>query len=255
VIVNKINVDTMSEERIENEKAFHNKIFENKSREKVGRYYAITKSIHDDFDKIIYSNPKVRVLEYGCGMGESLAKFASSGADAHGIDISDFAINELQEKADSNNLNIKYQVMNAEDLQYEDKYFDLIFGTGILHHLDLEKSFKTISEKLNKNGKAIFIEPLGHNFFINKYRNKTPDIRTVDEHPLLMNDLQSAKEYFDEIVVKHYYLTSLAIPIFFKKDAPKILIKSLDILDSMIFTVLPFMKRYSWQVLIEFKKG
>src|SRR5690606_18718880 len=134
--------------------------------------------IHKVYDGFIYNEPKNKVyLEYGCGMDKDnrSTKLARIGAEVHGIDISDYAIDYLTKEAQKENLDIDYQVMNAEDMTYPDNYFDVIYGAGILHHLDLEKAFDSISKKLKENGTAIFIEPLGHNPLINGFRNRTPD--------------------------------------------------------------------------------
>jgi hypothetical protein len=48
----------------------------------------------------------------------------------------------------------------------------------------------SMTKILQPKGKAIFIEPLGHNFLINLYRRLTPNIRSADEHPLLAKDLK-----------------------------------------------------------------
>ena len=39
---------------------------------------------------------------------------------------------------------------------------------------------------------ALFIEPLGHNPVINLYRRRTPEQRTVDEHPLSWTTFRSS---------------------------------------------------------------
>ncbi|MGB5238089.1 MAG: class I SAM-dependent methyltransferase [Flavobacteriaceae bacterium] len=246
------------EERLKDEQEFHNDIFESDIRTKeVGRFYLINDAIHEGYENYIFHSPNDRVyLEYGCGMakGDRLTRLAEKGARAHGIDISDYAIEQLKEKAKANNLDIGYQVMNAEEMNFEDNTFDIIFGTGILHHLDLSKAYSSISSKLKDDGAAIFIEPLGHNPLINGFRNKTPDIRTEDEHPLLMEDFKSAGEYFDKIEIKYYYLTTLAVPVLFKKNPPGFLIRFCNGLDKVIFKLLPFMRKYAWQVLIKFSQ-
>jgi hypothetical protein len=38
-------------------------------------------------------------------------------------------------------------------------------------------------------GWALFSEPLGHNPLVNWYRNRTPEQRTEDEHPLLLSSI------------------------------------------------------------------
>ncbi|AXT61826.1 class I SAM-dependent methyltransferase [Aquimarina sp. AD10] len=243
------------EKRLEDEQKFHNEIFENETRKSVGKFYSINKNIHKTYENLIFKNPKEKVfLEYGCGMAEGnrLVKLAKKGAVAHGIDISDFAINHLSQEAKKEGLDIDYKVMNAEEMTFEDNRFDIIYGAGILHHLDLEKSYQSISKKLKKSGEAIFIEPLGHNYLINNFRNKTPDIRTEDEHPLMMEDFKLAKKYFGKVKIQHFFLSTLALPILFKSKSPKFLIDFFDGFDKVIFTVLPFLKKYSWQVVVRF---
>lgn len=244
------------EKRLEDEQKFHNEIFETDKRtSEVGRFYSINGAIHAAYENFIFDDPNGKVfLEYGCGMakGGRSVRLAKKGAKVHGIDISDYAIEFLSKEAEEENLDIDYQVMNAEDMTFEDDYFDVIYGTGILHHLDLDKSFSNIADKLKDDGTAIFIEPLGHNPLINGFRNKTPDIRTDDEHPLLMQDFKLAKKYFKEVDVEYFYLSTLGVPILFKKKQPKFLINFCNGLDKVIFTLLPFMKKHAWQVVVKF---
>lgn len=47
-------------------------------------------------------------------------------------------------------------------------------------------------------------------FAINAYRAVTPNARTPDEHPLLAKDFKLARDYFDDVGLKFYGLTSLA---------------------------------------------
>ena len=245
-----------NERRLEDEQKFHNEIFESDKRSKeVGRFYSITDRIHRVYEAEIFNAPKKkRILEYGCGMakGGRLARLAKAGAFAYGIDISDYAINHLSKKAIEQGLDIHYEVMNAEEMSFDDDFLDIIYGSGILHHLDLNNAFDSISKKLKKNGNAIFIEPLGHNPLINRFRNKTPDLRTDDEHPLLMSDFDLAKKYFQNVDIQYFYLTTLIVPILFKKNSPQILISFFDKVDRAIFLLFPFMRKYAWQVLVIF---
>jgi SAM-dependent methyltransferase len=79
--------------------------------------------------------------------------------------------------------------MNAEALEFPDETFDIVFGHSILHHLDLEAARVGIYRVLKRGGKGIFLEPLGHNVFINIFRKITPHRRTPTEKPLLMEDI------------------------------------------------------------------
>jgi len=246
------------EKRLEDEQKFHNEIFETDKRtNEVRQFYAINDKIHNVYEDFIFEDPKDKVfLEYGCGMakGGRSVRLAKQGAKVHGIDISDYAIEFLRKEAEEEGLDIDYQVMNAEDMTFEDDYFDIIYGTGILHHLDLKSSFGNIAQKLRKDGTAIFIEPLGHNPIINGFRDKTPDIRTDDEHPLLMPDFKLAKNYFKKVDVQYFYLTTLGVPIIFKKKQPKFLINFCNAIDKGIFALLPFMRKHAWQVVVKFSE-
>lgn len=243
------------EKRLQDEQKFHNAIFKtNKRTEEVGRFYAINEAIHKVYENFIFEEPRDKVfLEYGCGMakGGRLTRLVRQGAIGHGIDISDYAIDFLNKEAEEEGLKIDYQVMNAEAMTFKDNYFDIIYGTGILHHLELDKAFESIAKKLKKKGTAIFIEPLGHNPLINGFRNKTPDIRTDDEHPLLMPDFKLAKNYFNKVDIEYFYLTTLGVPLLFKKNQPKFLIKFCNRLDNLLFTLMPFLRKQAWQVVVK----
>jgi ubiquinone/menaquinone biosynthesis C-methylase UbiE len=50
--------------------------------------------------------------------------------------------------------------IDAENLPYMDKQFDVVFGVDVLHHLNSPVlALKEISRVLKENGRAIFIEP------------------------------------------------------------------------------------------------
>jgi SAM-dependent methyltransferase len=242
-------------QRLADEKQFHDEIFASQARKKVDKFYLINESIGKQMDVALFKAPHGKtVLEYGCGMGDKLIALDKRGARTFGIDISGYAIEQLTNQAKQVGSSTSYAVMNAEELEFEDNFFDIIFGSGILHHLDLNKSFKTISKKLSPTGKAIFVEPLGHNPIINRFRNKTPDIRTEDEHPLLMKDFALAEKFFGKVSIKYFYLATLSLPILLGGRIPKWLISLFDLGDSIIFSTLPFMRKYAWQVLIQFEQ-
>jgi len=240
------------ESRKQREREYHDKAFIEGTREKVNKFYLIGSSVKDRYTEYLLERGKNRkVLEYGCGQGGRSFLLARNSADVTGIDISSVAVEKSREKAKRENLgSIKFLVMDAESLEFEDNSFDVIFGSGILHHLNLKKAFREISRTLRPDGSAIFIEPLGHNPLINLYRKKTPSLRTRDEHPLRVEDIKTAERYFKNVSVRYYYLFSLcAVPFrnmfYFKK-----LLRLCEIMDRAVFTVMPFMRRFAWQVLI-----
>ena len=107
---------------------------------------------------------------------------------------------------------------------------------------------------LKPGGLAVFMEPLGHNPLINMYRRMTPNLRTVDEHPLMMRDIKDAKTFFRRVTPQHFVLQSLAaVPFHGRKSFRKVL-HTLEASDALMFRCLPFTKRYSWQVILSLEE-
>lgn len=240
-------------DRITREKEYHNKAFSEGVRKAADKYYTIhVTSLGKLFDILAnYANGK-KVLEYGCGPGYNSFFLAEHAHELIAIDISDFAIQTAEQEAIKRNVtNASFIEMNAEELDFKDETFDLVFGNSIIHHLDLDKSYSEIRRVLKPGAKAVFYEPLGHNYFINKYRKATPEMRTEDEHPLLMKDIELAKKYFQDVKVSYHHLSTLAsVPlrntIFFKP-----LLSLFTFTDKVIFALLPFTKKYAWFSIIE----
>ena len=62
------------------------------------------------------------------------------------------------------------KILPRVDMWAEKNRFDIIYGTGILHHLNLKACLDEIERILKPGGKFVFIEPLGTNPVINLYR-------------------------------------------------------------------------------------
>jgi SAM-dependent methyltransferase len=177
------------------------------------------------------------------------------GARVVGIDISDVAIDKARETARAAGLSaIEYHRMNAEQLQFEDESFDLICGTAILHHLDLTRAYAEVARVLRPGGLAVFMEPLGHNPLINLYRRATPQMRTIDEHPLMMRDVHLASRYFDKVSPRYFVLQSLAAVPFHASKHFRSILGVLETADRTLFKMLPFTRRYAWQVILTMER-
>ncbi|MBN3892398.1 MAG: class I SAM-dependent methyltransferase [Nostoc sp. JL31] len=242
--------------RIEREKKFHDQRFANDSQrsKKVGKFYRLAQSIKKEYKQLLIKNCEgLTIIEYGCGTGSYAFILAKSQSKkVIGIDISPVAIEVAKVQALNEEIgeNISFEVMNAEELTFNPSSIDLICGSGILHHLDLEKAIKSIADVLQPEGKAIFIEPLGHNILINLFRSLTPSIRSEDEHPLLESDLKLIKQYFKNIEIKYFYLTSLLAILIVDFPGFRVILRILEFLDQLLFK-LPFLRNQAWQVLIQ----
>jgi SAM-dependent methyltransferase len=246
---------TVAEEtKQERERAFHNQAFAEATRHAAGGFYSIVRDSRRAFEShLLPGCGGLSVLEYGCGAGTYSCRLAELGSRVTGIDISDVAINQAAAQAQRQRLQVTYTRMDAESLEFPDNMFDLVCGVAILHHLDLEKAFAGLARVLKPRGRAVFMEPLGHNPAINLYRRLTPRLRTPDEHPLRMRDLDLAGRYFGRVRNEFYnFSTLLAVP--FRQT--RMLNTLLDVFngaDRVLFTVCPPARRWAWQVVSVFE--
>jgi len=246
----------MSEARLQREAQFHNKAFSEKTRATVGKFYAVARASKQLYHELLLQNCAAkRVLEYGCGAGSRAYDLGRAKAAVTGIDIADGAIAMAKEKAAAEGLSdlISFEVMNAEALNFAKESFDLVCGSGILHHLDLKKALSEIGRVVKPDGRVVFYEPLGHNAFINLYRRLTPNLRTPDEHPLRREDLKLLYRFFDQVELRYFHFFSLfAVPLHAFPGFAAVL-GTLDALDRLLFRV-PFFKKQAWVVVIQLSR-
>jgi ubiquinone/menaquinone biosynthesis C-methylase UbiE len=240
---------------VDRERTFHDQRFADPSvrANSVRRFYTINRSIKEHYRQLLLPGcAGTRVLEYGCGVNNLAVDLAKRGAEVVAIDISQVALETAAQVASAARVgsHITFQCMNAEVLAFNDNSFDIVCGTGILHHLNLEQALAEVVRILRTDGKAVFVEPLGHNVLINLYRRLTPAIRSPDEHPLRKADLDRLHHYFGSVRVSYYYLTALAATPFAGKPGFATLLSVLEQTDRVLLH-LPLLRYQAWQVLIE----
>jgi len=76
-----------------------------------------------------------RVLEIGVGGGNDFIQWVRAGAEAHGIDLTEAAIEMTQARLTAYGLTCaELRTADAEALPFPDNYFDLVYSWGVLHH-------------------------------------------------------------------------------------------------------------------------
>ena len=144
--------------------------------------------------------------------------------------------------------------MDAEAMTFEADKFDLVIGEAILHHLDLETSYREIARVLKPDGRAIFMEPLGHNPAINAFRNRTPHLRTPDEHPLLRSDFKLADRYFHETEFRYHHFTSFAALPLIKTKLFRPVLALFDTVDAGLLKICPPLGYLYWYAIMILKR-
>lgn len=102
--------------------------------------------------------PGRRALELGCGTGIFLERVARSGARIVGIDLSPDLLARARLRL-AGAACVHLVRGNAEQTPYPDGSFDAVYGSSILHHLDLGAALKEAFRVLRPSGRVVFAEP------------------------------------------------------------------------------------------------
>ena len=237
------------------ERKFHDELYSSGQGESQIKVYQALYSLREDFIKLLKVKTKsAQVLDYGCGIGNSAQEVSTFGPKKIvAIDISEEAIKKAKKKLEEVNKNIDFKVDNCENLSLDSDTFDVVYGSGILHHLDFKKSLNEINRVLKKDGTIIFVEPLATNPLINIYRKFTPNARSADEHPFKSKDIELINSIFKNVEIKYYgFLTLVFLP-FYKSPGDSRLFKIISSIDEMILKIKYF-KFLAWSILIKGEK-
>ena len=212
-----------------------------------------------------------RVLICSCGTGAEPVQAAKQGAETYAFDISETAVKNTREMARFNNVKVKVDVMDFHNLSYEDNFFDILYGSAILHHINCEIAGKEMYRVLKPGGSAFFHENSDKVFifrFLRRLLFGKPDgyqrqrvlfIKrrgTTDEYPLTEEEIGVLSKIFKGNIKvfneRLYFFSHLNALIFRNRKLGQLLWS----LDAWIGNTFPEIKRYSfWQEILLRKSG
>ena len=165
------------------------------------------KRFEGEFSKYLEDVRGLKILDLGCGYGDLSVLLLKRGAEyVAGIDISEKYIDYANRRAKAEGFEdnrVLFRVMDAHELTFDEGAFDLVVGSGVLHHLNIEVSLGEVNRVLKVGGRALFKEPLAANPLLKLFRFLTPNARTIDERPLTKDDLALIANHWD--VRSSYY--------------------------------------------------
>lgn len=220
------------------------------------KYYAVT-GLSEDY-KHNWLDEKCSkgksILDFACGNGENGIYAAKCGADCTGIDISPEGVVNSNDNAEKFGVadHCKFVEMDGENMTFEDNTFDLGVEYGALHHVDLDAALSELARVLKPEGEMICIEAMRHNPLIHWYRNRTPHLRTEweVEHILGVESLDTMKKYFNNVNVKFFHLTSIALVPIRKTFLFPILLPVFNTIDKLLLSN-KVTGKYGWIMAIE----
>jgi SAM-dependent methyltransferase len=200
------------------------------------------------------------VLDMGCGEGRETLILSFKGPRVIGVDLSFNQLSRARSTLQAKNPEAKVNFVqaNAEELPFANSSFSNIYGKAILHHLDLNLSVREVNRLLQKNGRATFAEPLARHPLFWLGRRLTPQLRTKDERPMLLTDLQRYSENFRIGETETFFFTAplayLVRMMPFGEHAFRIAHSFLSKVDRKLFSLVSEVQPFAWYGAIRVQK-
>lgn len=101
-------------------------------------------------------NKNDKILEIGCGTGLFTRKVHSkTGANITATDLSPELLKQAKEQLPQ----ATFLLDDAMKMNFPDNSFDVVFGSSVLHHLEMQIALNEIFRVLKPGGRMVFAEP------------------------------------------------------------------------------------------------
>lgn len=201
---------------------------------------------------------KKKVLDYGAGDGWNTVCLAKANALVWAIDISEKGVDLIKKKARANGVSklVTAEVQDCYHMKYPTGMFDIIYGGGILHHLDINVAGRELSRILDAGGVAVFYEPIRETRVMDiiksvvlKLTGRRPSEITEDETPLTSARIALLKKYFKTVNYRYFNVLSSASLLSNSKALKYVLLN----LDHILMKAIPGFKKLGRAVVVELR--
>ncbi len=192
-----------------------------------------------------------KCLEIGCGAGFQTEELFEKGANITAID---FSLKSVEHTRKQLGERAEVKQMNAENLDFSEESFDLIYINSVLMHVNKEKVLIECQRVLKKGGKLVVVEPLKYSLFLMPYRLLFSEYKKMKPSYMTLSLFKKYQKLFSGFKYKPFYLVStLKLPLFSlrKKGLVKCFNKVLKKTDNLL---VPLLEDLSWIAVVQYVK-
>ena len=110
------------------------------------------RTIEDRFVEFVSPNQKARILDIGCGTGESRKLYIDHVGEYTGVDLSEASVRFARQRFPQS----RWETANACELPFADQSFEIVAFSSVLHHIDEYRVALTEAWRVLKPGGHAF---------------------------------------------------------------------------------------------------
>lgn len=188
--------------------------------------------------------PNDLILEIGCGTGLFTEKvYNATKAHIIAIDLSEELLAQARQRPHC----ADFKMEDAMEMTFAEQAFDGVFGSSILHHLDMEKALTEIYRVLKPGGRMVFAEPNMLNPQIAIQKNVPAIKRALGDSP---DETAVVRWSFKAQMEKIGFKNVLIFPYdFLHPSTPKPLIPIVSMIGGIVEKI-PLLKEIAGSVII-----
>ena len=173
------------------------------------------------FEQLVSPRPQLRVLDIGCGTGQSRQLYAKHIAEYTGVDLASAAIERARQRFPGD----RWECCDARALPFESGSFDLVAFSSVLHHIpDFEVALREGLRVLVPGGDAFAFDPNLLNPAMALFRYPRSPLYSANgvspnEAPLLPRRLRTGFERAGFVAIRQRAQSDIA----YREVAPRLL--------------------------------
>jgi 2-polyprenyl-3-methyl-5-hydroxy-6-metoxy-1,4-benzoquinol methylase len=213
-------MSTTSEQRLENEVAYHAEVARREREslrvtphEVVERYRKCSRwrSYYPEcVIRFLTLNRPEHICDFGCGSGEMACRLGRLGYRVTGLDVSPDLIEVARERARMEGVEdrVQFIVADGASVNLTDGVFDAVLAMSVVHHMPIDDALNALERLLRPGGRVAFLEPVAYSRTLQRLRDQAPVEKDVspDERQLSREEVTHIAERFEIESIRHFHL-------------------------------------------------